>query len=66
MNEIPARNEFIVRLSAEQIAALARFSNRIGWSELRSFAYGEEEAGYMRAALEKIRATWAETGYPLR
>lgn len=66
MNDMSTSNEVTVRLPAEQVAALARFSNRIGWNELRRFAYGEEEAVIMRAALERIRAIWAETGYPLR
>ena len=55
-----------IELSAAQAWALAQLLKRIGWSDCRGLAEDEQQTHLMIAAVERVRAALAESGYAPR
>lgn len=55
-----------VVLTDSQAEALAQFVKRIGWSEIRQNATGDDEADKMRDGLGVLQKALQEVGYAPR
>ncbi len=53
-------------LSKDEAWALAELCKRIGWTDIRQFAVGDDEADLMQAALIKIAKELSLEGYSPR
>ena len=53
-------------LSKDEAWALAEMCKRIGWTDLRQLAAGDDEADFMQAALIKMAKQLALEGYSPR
>ena len=55
-----------IEFTEDQAAAYAQFLKRVGLSDYRALATGDEEAYFMLHAGEAIRTSLAEAGYAPR
>jgi hypothetical protein len=58
--------QIMVNLTDIQAEALAQFVKRIGWSEIRQNATGDDEADEMRDCLGVLQKALQEVGYAPR
>ena len=59
-------NQADAELSHVQTLALAKFFQRLNWSELRGCAENDEEAYVIRSAVSKLQDAMARGGYSPR
>ena len=53
-------------LTKDEAWALAELCKRIGWTDIRKLASGDDEADYMQAALTKIAKELSQSGFAPR
>jgi GH24 family phage-related lysozyme (muramidase) len=62
----PEGKDIRMNLTLDQAFALAQFVKRIGWSDWRSNAVDDTEAGEMRSACDQLRRALTEAGFAPR
>jgi hypothetical protein len=59
-------NQIAITLSDDEAWALAQYTKRVGWDELRAKAQGDDEAHLISDAIHVLQKALSEAGYSPR